>query len=53
VAKIRLSMMALFVPPLWVLSVFGQQVVNLLLDHRYHDGGWILRLFASCAIPRS
>lgn len=51
VAKIRLSMMALFVPPLWVLSVFGQQVVNLLLDHRYHDGGWILRLFASCAIP--
>lgn len=51
VAKIRLSMMALFVPPLWVLSVFGQQVVNLLLDHRYHDGGWILRLFTSCAIP--
>ena len=51
VIKIRLSTMALFVPPLWILSVFGQQVVNLLLDHRYHDGGWILRLFASCAIP--
>lgn len=51
VFRIRLSMMALFLPALWGLSVFGQQVVNLLLDHRYHDGGWILRLFATCAIP--
>lgn len=51
VIKIRLSSMALFVPPLWILSVFGQQVVNVLLDSRYHDAGWILRLFASCSIP--
>jgi len=48
--KVRLGAMALFIPPLWLMSIFGQQIMNLLFDKRYHGGGWILQVFAACSI---
>ena len=42
--------MALFLPPLWAMSIFGQQIIDLLFDKRYHSGGWILQVFAACSI---
>lgn len=49
--KVRLAVMAAFLPPLWLLAIFGQQVMNLLFDQRYLGGGWILQMFAISAMP--
>lgn len=51
VLKVRLVVSAAFLPPLVVLTLFGQQVIDLLLDPRYRAGGWILQLYAAFMIP--
>lgn len=51
VLKVRLVVSAAFLPPLVFLTLFGQQVIDLLLDPRYRSGGWILQLYAAFMIP--
>ena len=51
VFKIRLGIMAIFLPPLWVMVIFGQQIVDFLFDARYHGAGWIFQIFSLGAIP--
>jgi O-antigen/teichoic acid export membrane protein len=51
VFKIRLGIMVAFLPPLWVMVIFGQQIVDLLFDSRYHGAGWIFQVFSLGAIP--
>jgi hypothetical protein len=46
IAKIKLAVIGVFLPMLWVMIVFGQQIIDILYDHRYHNGGWVFRLFA-------
>lgn len=48
---IRLGVMALFMPTLWVLIIFAQSITELLFDFRYHDIAWILRFYAFGLIP--
>jgi O-antigen/teichoic acid export membrane protein len=43
--------MAIFLPPLWVMVIFGQQIVDFLFDARYHGAGWIFQIFSLGAIP--
>lgn len=45
--KVRVGAMALFLPPLWFLTVFGGQIIGTLFDKRYHSGGWILQVFSA------
>lgn len=49
--RVRLAVMATFLPPLWGLAIFGRQVIELLFDPRYHGGGWILQIYAISAMP--
>lgn len=51
VRKIRLAVMALFLPALCVMVAFAQSIVGLLFDPRYAEAGWILRLCALGLIP--
>lgn len=51
VKKIRLALMAVFLPPLWVLAIFSNQIVGLLFDARYQGTGWILHIFSISFIP--
>jgi len=44
--KIRGALLVLGLPPLWVLGVFGQEIVDLLFDPRYTEAGWMLRVLA-------
>jgi O-antigen/teichoic acid export membrane protein len=44
IAKIRLARMAAFLPPLWLLTCFGDWFVQLLWDSRYHDAGPMLQI---------
>jgi len=46
IAKIKLAVIGVFLPLLWIMIVFGQQIIDILYDHRYHNGGWVFRLFA-------
>lgn len=48
--KVRVGSMALFLPPLWFMAIFGQQIVGFLFDKRYLGGGWILQVFSACSI---
>ncbi len=48
--KIRLGSMAIFLPPLWLMVIFGQQIIEILFDDRYHSGGWILQIFSAFSI---
>jgi O-antigen/teichoic acid export membrane protein len=43
----RLWLLAVFLPPLWVLVIFGQQIIDLLYDPRYAAAGWMLRWLAA------
>lgn len=47
IGKVRLGMMAAFLPALWILVVGGEHVVALLYDDRYIDAGWMLQILAA------
>lgn len=49
--KIKLAVIGAFLPMLWVLILFGQQIIDLIFDHRYHDAGWILSIYALSSVP--
>lgn len=51
VFKIRLGIMAAFLPPLWIMTIFGQKIVDEFLDPRYHGAGWVFQIFSLGAIP--
>lgn len=51
VFKIRLGVMAAFLPPLWIMVIIGQKIVDLLFDHRYHGAGWIFQVYSLGFIP--
>ena len=46
VYKIRLRLAMVFVPLAWVLSIFGQRIIDMLYDGRYADAGWMLQVLA-------
>lgn len=51
VFKLKLVIMAVFLPPLWILVIFAHEIVALIFDTRYQDAGWILQIFALGFIP--
>lgn len=48
--KVRGALLALALPPLWILGIFGQEIVELLFDDRYVQAGWMLRILAAGSI---
>lgn len=46
----RVRLLALFLPPLWVLILWGDALIALLYDERYHDAGWMLQILAAGAV---
>jgi O-antigen/teichoic acid export membrane protein len=49
VRKVSPILLAILLPPLWLLMLFSQHIIDFLYDPRYHGAGWILRLFAASA----
>lgn len=50
VFRTRLVLLALFVPPMCVLSLGGQWLIDFLYDHRYTEAGWMLQILAAGSI---
>lgn len=46
IRKLRAGLMALTMAPLAMLTLFGDPLMGLLLDERYADAGWIVRILA-------
>ena len=47
IKKIRINMIIFLLPPLWILVVFGQDIIMLLFDPRYHGAGWMLQVLSA------
>jgi O-antigen/teichoic acid export membrane protein len=47
ILRVRAGMLALFAPGLWLLIVFGQDLIRLLYDPRYAEAGWVLQVLAA------
>jgi O-antigen/teichoic acid export membrane protein len=51
VARVRLALLSLALPPLWAMAVFGDPLLRLLYDDRYLGAGWMLQVLAiGCVI---
>lgn len=46
VLKTRAALMAAALPPLWVLVVFGQPIVEFIYPEAFRDAGWMLQIIA-------
>ena len=51
IARYRSAVLAVALPGLWVLAIFGGDIVSLLYDNRYTEAGWMMRLLAIAMIP--
>lgn len=51
IGKVRKAILSAFLPVLWIIVIFGQQIIDLLFDSRYHNAGWIFRIYAAGLIP--
>jgi O-antigen/teichoic acid export membrane protein len=47
IRKVMYVLFLAFMPMLWVLELFAQSLIDVLYPPRFHDAGWILRLFAA------
>lgn len=50
IRRVRLRLLAISLPPMWVVAIFGRHIVEFLYDARYHDAGWMLQLLAVTTI---
>jgi O-antigen/teichoic acid export membrane protein len=50
-AKLKLAIMALFLPILWTLIIFPNEIISFIFDPRYQGSAWILQLYALGNIP--
>lgn len=51
VFKIKLVLLLVFLPMILLLLIFGQNLIQLLFDERYHDSGWIFQVFLVGFLP--
>ncbi len=47
VTKVRLAMMAVLLPPLWVSAILGTFIIDWLFDSRYHQAGWMFQVLSA------
>ena len=47
VLKLRIRLLLIFMPPLFILLIFGQDLINLLYDPRYQEAGWMLQTLSA------
>ena len=53
VTKVRLTLMAVTLPPTCAMILFGPQLIRLMYDDRYLDAGWMLQILAVGGIMSS
>ncbi len=43
VLKLRIRLLLIYLPPLFIFVIFGPEIITLLYDPRYQEAGWILQ----------
>ena len=51
ILKIRLAVMVIFLPPLWMMAIFPDHIISFLFDSRYFGTAWVMQIFAVSYIP--
>lgn len=51
--KSRGMLLLLFLPPLWAVVLWGNELIEILYDDRYQDAGWMLQILATGMISAS
>jgi len=46
IGRIRMGLLAIAMPLMWTVAVFGRQIVRMFYDVRYEEAGWMLQLLA-------
>jgi O-antigen/teichoic acid export membrane protein len=46
ILRTRAVLLTVAIPGVWVLVIFGDQIIQFLYDERYWDAGWMLRILA-------
>jgi len=44
--RVRLPLLATGLPVMWMIAIFGQQIVGFLYNDLYHEAGWMLQLIS-------
>ncbi|HJP02690.1 MAG TPA: oligosaccharide flippase family protein [Planctomycetota bacterium] len=50
--KLRGTIMAVVLPAVWILAIFGGDLVAMLYDDRYAEAGWMAQILAIGAVGR-
>lgn len=53
ITKIRGGLLALTLPPICVLAIWGPQIVDFFYDDRYIEAGWMLQILSVRAIAQT
>ena len=48
--RIRAGILGLALPAIWLLAIFGDEVIQLMYRAEYYSGGWMLKLIAVSSI---
>lgn len=48
--KVRAILLAVSLPPIWALTLWGDYLIALLYDDRYQDAGWMLQILSAGSI---
>lgn len=49
--KLKLALMGLFLPGLWIMIIFAPQIIGIMFDARYQDAAWIMQVYSIALIP--
>ena len=47
VKKVRFALMGALLPPLWILVIFGPELVRFLFEEEYWTAGWMVQVLAA------
>jgi len=50
VKKVRLAFMGTLLPILWIMTIFGPELIGFLYDPRYNSAGWMLQVLSASLI---
>lgn len=48
--RIRRTLLLVFLPPTWLLVIFGPEIITILFDDRYLEAGWMLQVLGVRAV---
>lgn len=49
--KIKLALISLFLPGMWIMIIFAPEIIGIMFDERYQDAAWVMQVYSIALIP--